>query len=116
MHDSIGRANGTYARETNRAGGLEGGVTNGEPIVLRAAMKPLATLRRPLGSIDVSTHAPAPANTERSDVCAVPAAGVVLEAMVCLTLADALVEKLSGDSMREMLRNLAGYREQLAGR
>jgi chorismate synthase len=116
VHDSIGLYDGRYARGTNRAGGLEGGVTNGEPLVLRAAMKPLATLRRPLGSVDMSTHASAPANTERSDVCAVPAAGVVLEAMVCLTLADALVEKFSGDSLREFLRNLAGYREQLVGR
>jgi chorismate synthase len=91
-------------------------VTNGEPVVLRAAMKPISTLRRALGSVDVITHEPAPANTERSDVCAVPAAGVVLEAMVCLTLADALLEKLSGDSMRELLRNLEGYRAQLAGR
>ena len=116
VHDAIGRRDGAYTRATNRAGGLEGGVTNGEPVVLRAAMKPLSTLRRPMGSVDVITHEPAPANTERSDVCAVPAAGVVLEAMVCLTLADALVEKLSGDSMRELLRNLEGYRAQLAGR
>lgn len=116
VHDAIGLEGGRYARATNRAGGLEGGVTNGEPVVLRAAMKPLSTLRRPLASVDVVTREPAPANTERSDVCAVPAAGVVLEAMVCLTLADALLEKLSGDSMRELLRNLEGYRAQLAGR
>lgn len=116
VHDAIGRRDGAYTRATNRAGGLEGGVTNGEPVVLRAAMKPISTLRRALGSVDIATHEPAPANTERSDVCAVPAAGVVLEAMVCLTLADALLEKLSGDSMRELLRNLEGYRAQLAGR
>lgn len=116
VHDTIGRDGAGYTRETNRAGGLEGGVTNGEPVVLRAAMKPLSTLRRALGSVDVVTHELAPANTERSDVCAVPAAGVVLEAMVCLTLADALLEKLAGDSMRELLRNLEGYRAQLAGR
>ena len=79
-------------------------------------MKPLSTLRRPLGSVDVRTHAAAPANTERSDVCAVPAAGVVLEAMVCLTLADALLEKFAGDSMRELVRSLDGYRAQLAAR
>ena len=116
VHDAIGYRDGAYTRASNRAGGLEGGVTNGEPVVLRAAMKPISTLRRALGSVDVLTHEPAPANTERSDICAVPAAGVVLEAVVCLTLADALLEKLGGDSMRELLRNLEGYRAQLAGR
>lgn len=116
VHDAIGHRDGAYTRATNRAGGLEGGVTNGEPVVLRAAMKPLSTLRRAMGSVDVLTHEAAPANTERSDVCAVPAAGVVLEAMMCLTLADALLEKLSGDSMRELRRNLEGYRAQLAAR
>jgi chorismate synthase len=116
VHDAIAYVDGDYARASNRAGGLEGGVTNGEPLVLRAAMKPISTLRRALASVDVRTHEAAPANTERSDVCAVPAAGVVLEAMVCLTLADALLEKLGGDSMRELLRNLDGYRGQLAGR
>lgn len=116
VHDEIERRDGGYARRSNRAGGLEGGVTNGEPVVLRAAMKPISTLRRPMGSVNVLTGEPAPANTERSDVCAVPAAGVVLEAMVCLTLADALLEKLGGDSMGETLRNLRGYREQLASR
>ena len=116
VHDAIGHDGAAYRRTTNRAGGLEGGVTNGEALVLRAAMKPLSTLRRPLGSVDVRTHAAAPANTERSDVCAVPAAGVVLEAMVCLTLADALLEKFAGDSMRELVRSLDGYRAQLAAR
>ncbi len=116
VHDAIEHREGAYARTSNRAGGVEGGVTNGEPVVLRAAMKPISTLRRPMGSVNVLTHEPSPANTERSDVCAVPAAGVVLEAMVCLTLADAMLEKFAGDSMRELLRNLGGYREQLAAR
>jgi chorismate synthase len=115
VHDAITPDGAAYARATNRAGGLEGGVTNGEPVVLRAAMKPLSTLRRALASVDVRTHEATTANTERSDVCAVPAAGVVLEAMLCLTLADATLEKFGGDSMRELLRNLHGYRAQLAG-
>lgn len=113
VHDEIVLRDGAYARVTNRAGGLEGGVTNGEPVVLRAAMKPISTLRRPMGSVNVLTREPAPANTERSDVCAVPAAGVVLEAMVCLTLADAALEKFGGDSLGELKSNLARYRERL---
>jgi chorismate synthase len=81
--------------------------------VVRAAMKPIATLRAALPSADLRTKAAAPAAHERSDVCAVPAAGVVLEAMLALVLADALLEKFGGDSMKELLRNLAGYRAQL---
>ncbi len=115
VHDAIGydaeaRA---FTRETNRAGGLEGGVTTGEPVVVRASMKPISTLRRALASVDVVTKAPAPAAVERSDVCAVPAMGVVLEAMVALTLADALLEKLGGDSLGELLDHLARYRARL---
>lgn len=114
VHDGIAwdAAGGGYTREANRAGGLEGGTTTGQPVVLRAAMKPLSTLRRPLGSVDIRTHTEAPAVVERSDVCAVPAAGVVLEAMVALTLGDALLAKCGGDSVRELLRNLANYRAQ----
>jgi len=118
VHDAIGHdaAAGRYTRATNRAGGLEGGVTTGEPLVVRAAMKPISTLRRALPSVDVTTHEPAPATVERSDVCAVPAAGVVLEAMVALTLADAALEKFGGDSAREFADNAARYREHLRGR
>lgn len=116
-HDAIGydAARRAFTRATDRGGGLEGGVTNGEPVVLRAAMKPLSTLRTPLDSVDVATKERAPAAVERTDICAVPAAGVVLEAMLCLVLADAVLEKLGGDSVRELLRNLDGYRAQVAG-
>ena len=118
VHDAIGydAEAGAYTRASNRAGGLEGGVTTGEPLVVRAAMKPIATLKRALASVDVRTHEPAPATVERSDVCAVPAAGVVLEAMVALTLADAALEKFGGDSARELADNAARYRERLRAR
>ena len=89
-------------------------MTNGEPLVIRAAMKPLSTLRAPLRSVDVRTREPSPAAVERTDICAVPAAGVVVEAMLCLVLADAALEKLGGDSMLELTRNLDGYRAQVA--
>lgn len=103
LHDRIlpGEGGGVR-RPTNHAGGLEGGMSNGEPLVVRAAMKPLPTLMRPLPSVDLRTGEAAPALLERSDVCAVPAARVVVEAMVCLTLADALLEKLGGDSLDEV--------------
>ena len=116
VHDPILREGDRYVRASNRAGGVEGGVTNGEPLVLRAAMKPLSSLRRALASVDVRTHEATTANTERSDVCAVPAAGIVLEAMICLVLADAALEKFGGDSMTELLRNADGYRAQFARR
>lgn len=102
------------SRPTNRAGGIEGGISNGMPIVCRAAMKPIATLRDPLPSIDLATARPAVASTERSDVCAVPAASVVAEAMVLITLADAMLEKFGADSMTELQRNVDGYLEHLA--
>src|SRR5208337_2240229 len=95
-----------FQRPSNRAGGLEGGITNGEPVVCRAAMKPIATLKKALGSVDVTTKEGYEAAFERSDVCAVAAASVVGEAMVCIVLADALLEKFGGDSMRETLRNV----------
>ncbi|MDR7416024.1 MAG: chorismate synthase [Armatimonadota bacterium] len=91
-----------FYRETNRAGGLEAGVTNGMPLVVRAAMKPLATLRSPLHSVDLRTLEPSPGAVVRSDVTTVPAAGVVCEAMVCLVLADALCEKFGQDTLQEM--------------
>jgi chorismate synthase len=89
-------------------------MTHGGPLVVRAAMKPLSTLRAPLPSVDLRTRDASPAAVERTDICAVPAAGVVLEAMLCLTLADAALEKFGGDSMAELLRNLEGYRDQVA--
>ncbi len=115
VHDPIGydAANREFTRPTNHAGGLEGGITNGQPIVCRGAMKPIATLKRALPSVDVRTKEPFDAAFERSDICAVAAASIVGEAMVAIVLADALLEKLGGDSMRELVRNLEGYRAQL---
>ncbi|MFO0625409.1 MAG: chorismate synthase [Polyangiales bacterium] len=113
-HDGIAHDGVGYVRTGLRAGGVEGGMTHGGPLVVRAAMKPLSTLRSPQPSVDVQTRAPSPAAVERTDICAVPAAGVVLEAMLCLTLADAALEKLGGDSIAELLRNLEGYRAQIA--
>jgi len=100
-----------YFRKTNRAGGLEGGITNGEPVVLRVAMKPLSTLMRPLASVDIITKQPVEAHIERSDVCSVPAAGVVGEAMLALTLADAVLEKFGGDSMKEIEERVERWRQ-----
>jgi chorismate synthase len=117
VHDEIAYNSETkdFIRETNRAGGLEGGVTNGEEIRIRGHMKPLSTLRRPLRSIDIETKQEQTAAFERSDITAVPAAGVIGEAMVALVLAGALRGKFGGDSLGEMKRNFAGYREQLRG-
>lgn len=98
-----------FPRKTNNAGGLEGGITNGEPIIARIAMKPISTLRQPLQSLNLLTKQPTLAHAERSDVCAVPAAGVVAEAMVAIVLADALLEKFGGDSMCEFKRNFEQY-------
>lgn len=98
-----------WRRGSNRAGGLEAGVTNGEPLVVRAAMKPIATLYRPLMSLDLATGAPAPAGVERSDVCAVPAASVVAQAAVAFVLAQAALEKFGGDSLDEVRRNHDAY-------
>jgi chorismate synthase len=116
VHDPIGFDAGSHSftRSSNHAGGTEGGVSNGEPIVCRAAMKPIATLRKALRSVDVRTKEPFDAAFERSDICAVAAASIVGEAMVALALADALLEKFGGDSLTELLRNVAGYRAQLA--
>jgi chorismate synthase len=112
-HDEIeegGRpTSGGFARRGNRAGGLEGGMTTGEPIVLRAAMKPLSTLRRPLDTVNLETGEPAKAQSERSDVTAVPAMGVVAEAMVALVLAQAMTEKFGGDSLTELRANYDAY-------
>jgi chorismate synthase len=104
---------GGFTRGTNSAGGLEGGVTNGQPVVVRAAMKPISTLRRPLRSVDLETKAPVEAVVERSDVCAVPAAGVVGEAMMAIVLAEAFLAKFGGDSIDEIRRNYRTYLEYL---
>jgi chorismate synthase len=103
-----------FTRPTNRAGGLEGGITNGEPVVCRVAMKPIATLKKALTSVDVRSKETYEAAFERSDVCAVSAGSVVGEAMMCIVLADALLEKFGGDSLHELTRNVDGYREQIA--
>ncbi|MFY9792393.1 MAG: chorismate synthase [Candidatus Sulfotelmatobacter sp.] len=117
VHDEIGygtRGDFTaFTRTRNNAGGIEGGVSNGEEIRVRGYLKPISTLRRPLQSVDFSTREPVRAAYERSDVCVVPAAGVAAEAMVALTLARCALDKFGGDSMGETLRNFAGYRQQL---
>lgn len=102
-----------FTRPSNRAGGLEGGITNGEDVIVRGYLKPISTLRRPLPSVDFASREPVQAAYERSDVCVVPAGGVVGEAMVALVLAQALLEKFGGDSVRETKRNFDGYLEQL---
>ena len=102
-----------FHRGSNSAGGLEGGVTNGQPVVVRAAMKPISTLRKPLRSVDLDTREAVEAVVERSDVCAVPAAGVVGEAMMAIVLAEAFLEKFGGDSVDEIRRNYQGYLDYL---
>jgi len=122
VHDAIGyrRPKGDgrrdytgFTRRTNHAGGIEGGISNGEDILVRGYLKPISTLRRPLESVDFRTREPVKAAYERSDVCVVPAAGVGGEAMVALTLARCALEKFGGDSMGETLRNFEGYKKQL---
>jgi len=118
VHDEIGYEKGSsfagFTRSRNNAGGIEGGVSNGEEIRVRGYLKPISTLRRPLQSVDFATREPVKAAYERSDVCVVPAAGVVGETMVALTLAGCALEKFGGDSMGETLRSFRGYLEQLA--
>ncbi len=114
VHDPIVRAeersrSGGIVRASNRAGGLEGGVTTGEPLLVRGAMKPISTLRKRLPSVDLRDGSDGDAAVERSDVCAVPAAAVVAEGMVALTLADAFLDKFGGDSLSEVRRNFDGY-------
>ena len=121
VHDEIAPAagstrTGNVRRATNRAGGLEGGMTTGEPLIVRVAMKPISTLMRPLGTVDVATGEAAKATAERSDVTAVPAMGVIAEAMAALVLADAMLEKFGGDSLGEVQRNLDGYLSHIAAR
>ncbi len=121
VHDEIAMSpgsprTGNVRRLTNRAGGLEGGMTSGEPLVIKVAMKPISTLMRPLHTIDTRTAAPAEAVVERSDVTAVPAMGVIAEAMTALVLADAFVEKFGGDSVGELRRNYDSYLAHIASR
>jgi chorismate synthase len=116
-HDEIEPTGpGTVRRVTGRAGGIEGGMSTGEPLRVRAAMKPISTLSRPLSTVDVATGEPAVAIAQRSDVCAVPAAGVVAEAMAALVIADAALEKFGGDSVEESRRNCEAYLKALAVR
>lgn len=112
-HDEIGLDGDSAVRASNRAGGTEGGMTTGEPLVVRAAMKPIATVPRALGTIDVQKREAAKAHHQRSDVCAVPAAGVVAEAMVALVIAESVTEKFGGDSLEETKRNFDAYVAQL---
>lgn len=115
-HDEIEWSGGRYQRPTDRSGGTEGGITTGQVLRVRAAMKPLSSLARSLPTVDVRTHEPAPAITQRSDVCAVPAAGVVGESMVAFVLANLMLEKFGGDSLEETQRNLAAYRAAVRDR
>ena len=116
VHDAIayeGEGFTKFSREHNNAGGLEGGISNGEDVVVRGYLKPISTLRRPLGSVSFAGREPVKAAYERSDVCVVPAAGVAAESMVALTVARLAIDKFGGDSMREMERNFRGYCEQI---
>jgi len=121
VHDAIaykgapdaGKGFTKFSREHNNAGGIEGGISNGEDVVVRGYLKPISTLRRPLASVSFATREPVKAAYERSDVCVVPAAGVAAEAMVALTIARLVLEKFGGDSLRELERNYSGYCEQI---
>ena len=115
-HDEIFYENGRFVRKTNRAGGLEGGMSNGEPIVIRGAMKPISTQYAPMASVDLLTKEPFKASVERSDICSVPAAGVIGEAVVAFEIARAFREKFGGDSLEEMTRNHDGYLTSLRDR
>ncbi len=112
-HDEIVRENGAIARETNRAGGIEGGMSNGEPVVARVAYKPISTVPRALRTIDVATGEEATALHQRSDTTAVVPGAVIAEAMVAIVLAEALVEKFGGDSLAEIQRNIEGWWQAL---
>jgi len=123
VHDEILPPAGTgpatavaVTRPTNNAGGLEGGVTNGQDLRITGYMKPIATLMKPLRSVDLATMTESPAAIERSDVCAVPAAAVVAEAMVAFVLADAAVEKFGGDSVDELVANWRAFRDRTSAR
>jgi chorismate synthase len=113
-HDQIDYSGTSFTHRSNRAGGLTGGTTNGEPIDLRAAIKPISTMKKPMQSIDLVSKETVEAHYERSDICIVPAAGVIGEAVTALVLAEAFLEKFGGDSIAELDRNVAGYLAQLA--
>lgn len=114
VHDEIFyKKNKGFYRKTNNSGGIEGGMTNGEDIIIRAAMKPISTLKKPLSSVDIRTKKPVKATVERSDVCAVPAAAVIGEAVSAIEIANAFLEKFGGDSVAEMRRNYDGYLAQV---
>ena len=119
VHDAITYTSGDvgdftkFTRQHNNAGGLEGGISNGEDLVIRGYLKPISTLRRPLASVSFETRETTKASYERSDVCVVPAAGVAAEAMVALTVARSLLEKFGGDSLTELHRNFSGYCQQI---
>lgn len=106
VHDEINWDGNTYTRPTNNAGGIEGGMSNAQPIVVRVVMKPIPTLRKPLGSVDIKTRKRQEAHKERTDVCAVPAASIIAESMVCFALADAVLEKFGGDSMGQLIGHM----------
>ncbi|MBC8479241.1 MAG: chorismate synthase [FCB group bacterium] len=107
FQDEITFSQGTYARRSNHAGGIEGGMSNAQPVLVKAVMKPIPTLRKPLASVDIVTKEELLAHKERTDVCAVPAASIVAESMVCLVLADALLEKFGGDSVYQLKKHMA---------
>ncbi|MFH1104043.1 MAG: chorismate synthase [Actinomycetota bacterium] len=113
-HDEIRYRDGVFSRDTDRAGGIEGGITTGQTLRMRAAMKPLSTLMRPLGSVDVVTKQPAEAFRERSDVCAVPAAGVVAEQMVAFVVAAEMLRKFGGDTVEDFVGAVDAYRRRVA--
>jgi len=113
FHDQIEYEGGRFRHLTNRAGGLTGGMTNGEPIDMRVAIKPISTMKKPMWSVDLITKEPVEAHYERSDVCVVPAAGVIGEAVVALTLAESFLEKFGGDSMGELKRNHRSFLESI---
>ena len=115
FHDEIAHEAGRYRHLSNRAGGITGGMTNGEPLDLRVALKPISTMKKPLQSVDLRSKEKVEAHYERSDICVVPAAGVIGEAMVALTLADAFLEKFGGDSVAEIERNHRSFLESIAG-
>src|SRR5581483_4134391 len=115
VQDEIVAVEGRIRRRSARAGGIEGGMSTGQPIRVRAAMKPISTVPRPLATVDLDTGRPEVAIKQRTDICSVPAGGVVGEAAVALVLADAVLEKFGGDSLAETRRNLEGYLAGLGG-
>ena len=115
VHDEIFYEAGNFTRPTNRAGGLEGGITNGEELRVRGYLKPISTLRKALHSVDIDTKEEDSAAFERSDITAVPAAGVIGEAMLAIVLANSMREKFGGDSFEEMQKNFESYCDQLKG-